>query len=173
MNMDLITKIVILATAVVGLYKAATYKISKPAVSTHEVVEGKKLKKDSIFTDLHQLVGRFLFMLAFPAFMFGFMWVMQTGKALTYSQISKSDSNSIVLPESSSPSELAYIAATKIPRSDDEGNALAEVVRFAILMKDYKIAIMAAAAIQYQDEKGKQLMLVVHSICQKDTSIGN
>ena len=64
--MEVLTKLIVLATAVIGLYKAATFGRERPSGA---VGSGS-------FAPLLQMGGMLLFVLAVPAFLWAFSWIM-------------------------------------------------------------------------------------------------
>lgn len=163
---ELITKIVILATAVVGLYKAATVKEKKIEVDTEGQAKKSAKGGESMFAPLYGLAGVMLFMLAFPAFVYAFTWITsQVPKAI------RSPSNVVEtaapsLQSSASTIELSYIAASRIPGERDRGEALAKVATAAVKAKDFKNAIMAASGIPNERDRGEQLKRIVDAIAE-------
>jgi hypothetical protein len=163
--MDLITKIVILATAVVGLYKAATFSRGKSDGSddTSET-PNKKPRTPSSFSDLFELLGVLLFMLTFPAFIWGFSWITRNIASNSAVQTQHNAIASISVTAASTPSELAYVAADSIPNAHEKTSVLTEVVALALKAGEFKTAISAATAIPNTNVKTEQLKLVVKAI---------
>ena len=160
--MELVTQIVILATALVGLYKAATFHRSTPAEPKEE---GEKMSYKLPFSDFFDLIGIFLFMLAFPAFIWAFSWITTS----TPKAISSSESVEIVQPQfeiGSNPSEeeLLLVAASSIPSTHTKNEALEKIVSFALQNKNYKVAVSAAATIPSTHTKNEQLKRIVDAI---------
>lgn len=162
MDLELITKLVILATAIVGLYKAATFNRQKRQSGGAEM--GKPSESLGTFSAFFDLIGLFLFMLAFPAFIWAFSWITgNIGKASSRS--GASDTAQIVtISDTGSPTEIAYIAAVNIPGSSGRTEALIKVVAFALEKKDFKTATLAANAIPGSSAKTEQLQKVVDAI---------
>ena len=162
MSTELITQLIILATAIVGLYKAATYKPAHdPGVPTKS---GEPGPVANVFAGLLSFVGVFAFMLAMPAFIWAFTWI--TGNINKTSDSSDAVQYSIPYTVSSNPNkfELMLSAASNIPNSYTRGNALVKVVESALQNKDYKIAIIAASSIPNSYTKGVQLEKVLNEI---------
>jgi hypothetical protein len=162
MSTELITQLIILATAIVGLYKAATYKPAgntEAASNNHE--PGPVAK---VFAGLLSFVGIFAFMLAMPAFIWAFTWI--TGNINKSSESDSVIQYSIPYEISSNPSkqELMLAAASNIPNSYSRGEALTKVVDNALQNKEYRIAIIAASAIPNSYTKGTQLEKVLNEI---------
>jgi hypothetical protein len=163
--MDLITKIVILATAIVGLYKAATFSRGKPDASdsTTETTT-KKSRAPSSFSALFELVGVLLFMLAFPAFIWGFSWITRNIAGSSSAPSQHTAVASVSISAATTPSELAYVAADSIPNTYEKTAALSEVVALAMKAGEFKTAIAAATAIPNTNVQTEQLKLVLKAI---------
>lgn len=167
LSMDLITKLVILATAIVGLYKAATFSLGKSRSLENAANDTqKKSRSKSSFSALFELVGVLLFMLAFPAFIWGFSWITRNIASNSSVQSHKIAAASLPLSSNLSADELAYVAANNIPDIYAKTASLTEVVGFALKEKDFRIAILAATAIPNTYAQTNQLKLVVSAIQQ-------
>lgn len=167
LSMDLITKLVILATAIVGLYKAATFSRDKSGkLESTANSDEKKSRSISTFPALFELVGVLLFMLAFPAFIWGFSWITRNIASSSSAQSHNIAVASAPLSANPSPVELAYVAASSIPNTQEKTASLTEVVGFALKEKEFKTAILAATAIPNTYAQTDQLKLVVSAIQQ-------
>lgn len=165
MTTELVTQIVILLTALVGLYKAATYH--PPDSKKSDAEDGKKERMASdVFDALLSYAGIFGFMLIMPAF----VWVFS---AIT-SNIGSSSSNEeeptpqymieYQVPDEPSRMDMELVAASSVPYRGERGEALAKVAERAIAACELEIAIAAAGAVPYRGERGEALEKVLSSI---------
>lgn len=163
--MDLVTKVVILATALVGLYKAATFGKGKPP-SPSESDESPKAasRSPSTFSALFELVGVLLFMLAFPAFIWAFSWITKSMSGGSSASAPQKPLAVISIDTATTPAELAYVAAAAISNTRDRTTALKAVVDFALGRGEFKTAITAAAAIPNSHDQAGQLTLVAQAL---------
>lgn len=167
LSMDLITKLVILATAIVGLYKAATFSREKSGAFESAANGTQKMSRSkSSFSALFELVGVLLFMLAFPAFIWGFSWITRNIASNSSLQSHNIAAASLPLSSNLTAAELAYVAANNIQDSYARTASLTEVVGFVLKEKDFKIAILAATAIPDNYAQSNQLKLVISAIQQ-------
>ncbi|UCX05014.1 hypothetical protein [Shewanella glacialimarina] len=160
MSTELVIQLIILATALVGLYKAATFK---PAESSSDGKTETSPVSEAV-AGLLDFVGMFAFMLAMPAFIWAFT-------AITSNIGSSSTRNEVVqytipyeISKEPSQTELMLIAASQIPYDPSRGSALEKVSNFAIQKGDYKMAVLAASSIPYEPSRGTQLEKVIESI---------
>ncbi len=162
MSTELITQLIILATAVVGLYKAATYKPAEPENSG----ANEPGPVSEAFAGLISFFGVFAFMLAMPAFIWVFTWI--TGN-IGFSRSSEpSVQYEIAYKPSENPSkiELMLIAASQIPYESSRSQALEIVSDQALAIGDFKIATVAASAIPYESSRGNQLREIVDKLSE-------
>jgi hypothetical protein len=166
MSTELVIQLIILATALVGLYKAATYK---SAEGSSDDKAGTSPVSEAV-AGLLNFVGIFAFMLAMPAFIWAFTTI--TGNIGSSSSRSEAVQYSIPYEVSKEPSktELMLVAASQIPYDATRGSELEKVSNFAIKAGDYKVAVLAAASIPYEASRGNQLAKVVESI-EKQSSV--
>ncbi|OHU90552.1 MULTISPECIES: hypothetical protein [Pseudoalteromonas] len=160
MNTELVTQLIILATALVGLYKAATFKSAEN--STDGKVEPSPVSE--AVARLLDFVGIFAFMLAMPAFIWAFTTI--TENIGSSSKRSEAVQYSIPYEVSKDPSkaELMLAAASQISYETSRGSALEKVSNFAISAGNYQVAVLAAASIPYEPSRDSQLAKVVDSI---------
>lgn len=168
MMMELITKIIILATAVVGLYKASTFHRGKP---TQVRQEGQK--KASSFSDFFELIGVFLFMLAFPAFLYAFMWIMSSLPNAISSSSNTNEFPIIEISKNSPISEVMLTAALNITNSYTRDKQLQSIIKFAISNKDYVTALKAAASISSSVKKDQELEKIIKAVSSEETPNSN
>ncbi|MCV5244876.1 hypothetical protein OFC58_30245, partial [Escherichia coli] len=89
-------------------------------------------------------VGILLFMLAFPAFIWAFSWVVgNVGNGFS-SGSSVIENTEILVTKDSSDAEMMFVAAIALNSSSQKNSALVKVVDFAVAQKEYSVAIMAA-----------------------------
>jgi hypothetical protein len=162
MSTELVIQLIILATALVGLYKAATFKSAESSSDG----KGEPSPVSEAVAGLLNFVGIFAFMLAMPAFIWAFTAI--TSNIGTSSSSSRSEAVQYTIPyevsKTPSQTELMLIAASQIPYDSSRGSALEKVSNFAIKTGDYKIAVLAASSIPYESSRGSQLEKVVESI---------
>lgn len=163
--MDLVTKVVILATALVGLYKAATFGRGKrPSPTDSEKSSQGSSHTPSSFTALFELVGLLLFMLAFPAFIWAFSWITKSMSSSSSTNTVLEPVAAIALDTATSPAELAYVAASSISNTHERTGALKGVVAFAVKRGEFKTAIVAAVAIPSTYDQAEQLKVVADAL---------
>ncbi len=163
MDTELVTQLIILATAIVGLYKAATYKPAGSVEKKSNVGEAHPLS--DLLTGLLSFAGVFAFMLIMPAFIWAFT-------AIT-SNIGKTSNENTPIPQysvpfkiSESPSdlELMLVAASQIPYKNSRSAALNEVVEKSLSKCEINIALAAATAVSYKNSRGSTLKKVMEAI---------
>lgn len=160
MSTELITQLIILATAVVGLYKAATYKPANPEHSS----PNEPGPVSEAFAGLISFFGVFAFMLAMPAFIWAFTWI--TGNIGSSRSSEPAVQYEIAYKPSENPSnnELMLIAASQIPNESSRGQALEIVSDRALSEGDFRIATVAASAIPHKSSRGSQLREIVDKL---------
>lgn len=161
MTTELVTQIIILATALVGLYKAATFHHAKPEAS---IQEGEKQSKASSFSDFFELIGMFLFMLAFPAFLYAFMWIMSSLPNAISSSTSADDLPAIEISKESSTGEVMLAAALNITSSHMRNEQLHSVIKYVMSKNDYEAALRAASAISSSYSKNEELGKIISEL---------
>jgi len=162
MTTELVTQIIILATALVGLYKAANYK-SKAGES---MAEHKKTDTPLhlAFTGILSYLGFFGFMLAMPAFVWAFTWITSHTPKKEAKYNTEQYSIPYQIPSNPSNIDLMLISASQIPYESARGESLEKVVDIALKNRDIKIAITAAKAIPYEAARGEALEKVLTEI---------
>lgn len=157
MSTELITQIIILATAIVGLYKAATYK---PADAEHSGSSEPGPITEAL-AGLISFFGVFAFMLAMPAFIWAFTWI--TSNIGSSSSEKPAVQYEVAYKPSEKPSnvELMLIAASQIPSDHSRGQALKIVAERAVSEGDFQVATAAASAIPSEYSRGNQLREIV------------
>ncbi|MFH4533190.1 hypothetical protein WMQ26_07865 [Vibrio diabolicus] len=168
--MELVTQIVILATALVGLYKAATFHSAQKEGDGNQV--NGKSSISSTFADLFELVGILLFMLAFPAFIWAFSWVVgNVGNGFS-SGSSVIENTEILVTKDSSDAEMMFVAAIALNSSSQKNSALVKVVDFAVAQKEYSVAIMAANEMSSSSRINENLEKIITSIAAQEGASG-
>ncbi|MEZ8257407.1 hypothetical protein BCU92_02570 [Vibrio cyclitrophicus] len=162
MSTELITQLIILATAVVGLYKAATYKPADP----EHIGSNEPGPVSAAFAGLISFLGIFAFMLAMPAFIWAFTWI--TGNIGSSHSSEPTVQYEIAYKPSENPSniELMLIAASQIPYESSRGQALEIVSDRALSEGNFRIATVAASAIPYESSRGSQLREIVDKLSE-------
>lgn len=173
--MELVTQIVILATAMVGLYKAVTFHHNKPKPA--QPVEGQEQKATSTFSDFFDLIGIFLFMLAFPAFLYAFMWIMSSLPNAMSSSSNSEEIPIVKISAKSTSSEVMLAAALNITSSHNRNEQLKKTISYAMANKDYSTALVAASSISSTYVKNEELEKIIEFMSrlkvtnkQKETS---
>ena len=163
MDTELVTQLIILATAIVGLYKAATYK--PEGFSEQKSNDGEPHPLADLLTGLLSFAGVFAFMLIMPAFIWAFTTIT--------SNIGKSSDESTPTPQYSVPFkifdnpsdlEIMLVAASQIPYENSRGSALNEVVEKSLSKCEINIALAAVIAVPYENSRGSTLKKVMETI---------
>ncbi len=152
--MDLVTKIVILATALVGLYKAATFGHEH---SKSQSQNGHGDKKNSVFSAFFELVGVLLFMFAFPAFIWGFAWITSSIPKSISKTTAAVPAIRLEIKDSASEDDFILAVASNIPDEYRRSNMLEAIVKDKMKIGDYKFAARAASLITDEYRKSNQL----------------
>ncbi|OOE84587.1 hypothetical protein BZG73_09980 [Salinivibrio siamensis] len=171
MTTELVTQLIILATALVGLYKAATFRPAKTEESPSS--EGGTTRSGGSITEILEpmigFVGYFGFMLAFPAFIWAFSWITSNMPSPSDRQDEVVFSIPYEVSDTPSKAELMFIAANSISYSSSKGEALEAVVAYALKNNNEKIAILAASSIPYSSRSREQLEKIVKHIATDTT----
>jgi hypothetical protein len=160
--MELVAKIIVLATALVGLYKAAVFGSKRGR--SQETPQDHSRHGVGIVSDLAPLAGVFLFMLAFPLFVWAFMAIMQGMMKTTRLNAYSEATAPITLSHAASPDEVMLYAALSINGSDDKEHALEIVVEHALGNRSYRIAAQAAVQMPSTRGRSEQLTKVVNAL---------
>jgi len=172
MSTEFLTQLVILATAVVGLYKAATYtpgrsksgnEHTKSSNGGDESGSGSSTVAD-IFEGLVSFIGIFAFMLVMPAFIWAFVWITSNIGGSSSSKESAQYKLNYEVPTEPSNIEMMLISASQIPYESARGEALKGVSDFALKQGEIEVATAAAVAIPYESARGKQLQQVISHV---------
>ncbi|MGE0252861.1 MAG: hypothetical protein AB7O99_09005 [Dongiaceae bacterium] len=157
--MDLLTQLIILATALVGLYKAATFHRSRSEGDSDS--KALKPKLPGMFSDLLEFGGVFLFMLAFPAFLWAFMAIM-TGMQKTLKKEPIAQAKEVVqLSEGASIEEIRLAAAGAMSNSISRDDELQKIISEALAACNFTYAVKAASMISNSIEKDEELAKIV------------
>jgi|GEM_PF-5195362 len=171
MSTELVTQIVILLTALVGLYKAATYR--PPGIVDSDVKTGSKREAPAIFDALLSYAGIFGFMLIMPAFVWAFTAITSHMNSSSSKKKDPSPQYSITykVPENPSTLDLELVAASQIPYENNRGDALQKLSDRSLAACQIKLAITAALAIPYENSREDALSKVINVIhngqCEK------
>ena len=171
MSTELVTQIVILLTAVVGLYKAATYH--PPGVKDSEAEAGSKREAPAIFDALLSYAGIFGFMLIMPAFVWAFTAITSHMSSSSSGKKEPTPQYSITykVPENPSALDMELVAASQIPYENSRGDALQKLSERSLAACQIRLAITAALAIPYENSRGDALSKVIDVInngrCEK------
>ncbi len=163
MNTELVTQLIILATAVVGLYKAATYKPDGANGNKSESSEPHPLA--DLFTGLLSFAGVFAFMLIMPAFVWAFTAITNNiGSSSETEEETPQYSLSYDLPADPSDLDLMLVAASQIPYRNSRGEALERLTETALSTCEIRLALASAIAIPYRNSRGDVLEKVIETI---------
>jgi hypothetical protein len=153
--MELLTKLIILATAIVGLYKAATFDRAQ---------SGARSGSGPLAPFIH-FAGILLFMLAFPAFIWGFQWLVSS---MPLSHTSTAPRELVPklpeIPKEATNADVLLAAAGGLPYSQSQSAALSSVVSYALSEHDYKTAVRAALMIPYSSDQERELQKVIKAM---------
>lgn len=155
MNTELITQLIILATAIVGLYKAATYKPSISNTDKSRSTEPHPIS--NLFTGLLNFAGVFAFMLIMPAFVWAFTAISNNIDKNSSQQVVQQYSLPYKLSNSPTNLELMLIAANKIPNMTSRAEALEKITTKALKECELRLALAAATEIPNQNNKSEKL----------------
>ncbi|MDR4469553.1 MAG: hypothetical protein MRJ68_14865 [Nitrospira sp.] len=162
MNTELVTQLIILATAIVGLYKAATYR---PDGSKGEKSDASSHPLADLFTGLLSFAGVFAFMLIMPAFVWAFTAITSNiGKSPKHVAATPQYSLPYKLSEEPTKLEIMLVAASQIPYENSRGAALEKLTEKALDSCEMRLALAAATAIPYENSRGAVLNKVVKAV---------
>lgn len=172
---DLLTKIVLLAIALIGLYKASKYRSGSDA-SEGASPKVKGSDDDSIWSFFVEFSGYFALVLVPMGFMFLFQFGIVKLTEL-HETVSPEDQSipELHLDPDSTELEIMLAAAIRVKSSVRKGQRLTEVVTKALEEGDFEVAIRAASAIPSNVTSDQQLKRVMDAIPNKDRSdvLGN
>ena len=159
MNTELVTQLIILATAIVGLYKAATYRPDGPKA---EKSDGSSHPLADLFTGLLSFAGVFAFMLIMPAFVWAFTAITNNiGKSRKHELATPQYSLPYKVSDEPSNLEIMLVAASQIPYENSRGAALEKLSEKAMNSCNIRLALAAATAIPYENSRGAVLDNVI------------
>lgn len=176
--LQLITQIIILATALVGLYKVARFSAKRssnkePAALSPTTSSGSLKRFFSHFEDFFELLGMFAFMLAFPLFVWAFMWVMnnmievfdekQTPKASLGPEYIETLKEMSHMPEKGSRSYIILKASEYLSSSSKRNELLKKAAEIAIQEKAFEIAILSVSGISSSREHDSMLAKIIEA----------
>jgi len=160
---ELVTQLIILATALVGLYKAATFRPGSRGETNSSASRDDRSGNGitAMLTPLLGFVGYFGFLLAFPLFIWAFTWI--TGNIGSSSSSAPASQYELAYeaPENPTNIEIMLISASQIPNEYSRGQALEIVSDLALSEGDLRIATVAASAIPNEYSRGNQLQNIV------------
>jgi len=154
MDMDLITKLVLLATAVVGFYTAIV------SIRKSEMKEG-----DGISVAIETAIGTLLSVLPvliFPAALLGFMFLINA-----YSQYSTNlfqNEGRYAFPDGISETEQMYLLSTHFWNQEQRQHALHMVIDKALEVRDYEVVLRAAKDLNPTNQADDVLLRAVQQI---------
>lgn len=177
MNSDLIkllTQILILASAVIGLYKIVRFKPRKRIKANSNKKEKSSIF--DIFKPLLAIVGIFAFMLAIPLFTYLFMLVMNLTmnvplnnnnkvKEIGYSTYTINDSiiNDTIYIRKEEQLCFSLYKTALLASTSTRNSLLDSVVNKSISINLYDLAILSASKMTYHKIKDQTLIKMVDS----------
>ena len=155
--MELLVQLVILATALVGLYKAVTLG---PEPSKGRGTS--RIQSDHPFKMLLEMAGMWGTILLVPAFMLGLMWIMKTTQSLATGNESRS---SIRVVETQA-SDLGYLlaAAGALRDREERETRIRDALAVALSKKDYRVALSAAGELHDREEGQEAVRKIIQYI---------
>jgi hypothetical protein len=154
--LELIVQIVILITAIVGLYKAVTFGAGdgRPGV-------GGRSFRDHPFAALLEMASVMGMVLLMPALVLGMMWFSKTAMSLTRGSDDRPQIGTL-----SAGTEAAYAlaAAASLRSYDDREEGTRNALTIALRNRDYGVAIEAARLLRNSQEQDEALKLIIHRI---------
>lgn len=154
--MELAIQIVVLITALVGLYKAATFDTGG---------SGKdKRTSDHPLGAFLEMAGVFGMILIIPLVMLAFMWITTASIGL----VSKKPVREPV-PITAAASDAAYLlnAATSLRSYDAQDLGIKEALEMALRTRDFGVALAAADSLRDSGEREAALKRIVEKISNK------
>lgn len=142
---DLVVKIIVLLTAVVGLYKATQFDAAKPF--------------------LEQVFG-YLSLLAMPAFILVFYWLFTTTTDMMGS------SSEIVIDNHASEAAIMYKLSQEIWNQGKRQEALHLVIEKAMATGQYDVLAQAAAELNPTSQSDPVLMEAIEQLAGTDNLPG-
>ena len=179
----LITKVLIFLTAIIGLYKTIKFSpefISKQSSNNYNGDSNNNLRIVDIFKPLLTYISVFIMMLAMPAFIFGFLYIMEAidnigeepkRKELKESSIEKNLFSKSKLKNVPKEQEKYYIlaqSALNIPNNNKMNDYLTNLVKNTVKDNYYEISIMVANEITNSTQKDKMLKLIIEKAVENN-----
>ena len=181
MSTELVLQLIILATAVVGLYKAATFgrqkTLKEPEMERQPVSSDgdKNSTLGEFFQPLFAMAGFFLFLLVFPAFVWAFIWITSNMSSTRLDSSAESEYSIPFEPsETLTETEVMFLAAVNMSFGGQRNAELEKVVKYALEQEDLRMALLAANAMSSGSPRNRQLQLIVDHVAQeKELDSGN
>jgi len=186
MNTDatkLITQLVILATALVGLYKVIKFQPQQKASRQKTEQDKKKSGFISYFEPFFGLLAVLTFLLAFPVFVYLFS-LITTSTTNLFDKKDTTKRNEVILEkEAEIAKKIAiraedlsveqhkcyylYMTALQVDFSKEKANLLTETVNDALEIGFYELAILAASQIEFSKRKDDTLFQIVNHAIER------
>lgn len=176
---NLLTKIIILLTALLGLYK--TVKFSPQSItdaSSDNNSDSEKSELFTIFKPLLAYISVFLIMLAMPAFIYSFMYIID---AMSNIGVEESGHQEVKIEENLFPENdfenlsnemqkyyLQMESIINISNSNKKDDYLLKLIREIIRKDYYNLSIKAANEISNSIKRDKMLKLIINEAVEND-----
>lgn len=154
MDTNLVTNLVLLATAVVGFYTAIV-----------SIRRGEQKEGDGISVAVETAIGTLLSVLPvliFPAALLGFMFLINT--YTQYSMNMVRNEQRYVFPDASSETEQMYLLSTHFWDQGQRQEVLHMVIDKALEVRDYEIVLRAAKDLNPTDQTDGVLLRAIQQI---------
>jgi len=176
--LQIIAQIIILATALVGLYKVARFmpkrSSNKDPVAVASSTSFGSLKRFfSHFEDFFELLGVLAFILVFPLFLWAFMWVMnnmvhvfdekQTPKASVESEYVETLKKVADISEKGSKSYIILKASEYLSSSSERNEFSKKAAEIAMQEKAFEVAILSVSGISNSREHDNMLTKIIEA----------
>jgi len=163
-TIDLLTKLVLLAIAVIGLYKTWKFSGLKPRASTD--AEPRK-KEPSLLKDMLEIYS---FMLVPLLFILAFSFLTKLTTSINSPDPVIAKIPELVVTEATSELELMLAAAARVNNRSTQRDELIKLVTLAIERKDFEVAIRAASNIANRSASDEQLKRVMAAVAEQESS---
>jgi len=146
--LNLITEIVILLTALLGLYKVAKYNkpVTRRRPKDNEEPESGS-KRFSYFAPFLSMASVYAAILVPLLFLLGFMWIVRIGRDVMHDPSRQPTATSVATPAvdtQQGPHYWAWQAARAVWEQSGQDSLLVQVIESAIAGKEYDVALAAA-----------------------------
>jgi hypothetical protein len=106
-------------------------------------------------------------MLAFPAFIWGFQWLVSS---MPFAQTSSTPHELVpklaTIPKDSTDADVLLTAAGGLPYPQSQSAALSSVVSYALSKQDYKTAVRAVLILPYPSDQERELQKILKTMTE-------